>query len=139
MSKTLRDLIKNAPSTASDFEATVEKYVELDAQQKALKKELDPMNKEIKAHMKSNNMKEFKTADFKVSFSVQERTSMNEDALLKKLKALGLTEAIVTVEKPDETVLEKLIYEGKLDASELESCIERKFVEVLKVTGGKKS
>lgn len=121
-----------------NFDETIQQYAELDAEAKALKKQLDPMNKDIKSHMKFAGLKKYEVGDIKVSYNVQERTNMNEDALVEKLRGLGLTEAIKTVEKPNEAVIEQLIYEGKLPASELESCIEKKYIEVLKVTGGKK-
>jgi hypothetical protein len=139
LSKKLTDLMKNVPAKKSfDLDSAVVKYHELNEQSKGLKKQLDPINKDIKAYMKEERLSKYEAGDIKVAFSVQERTTMNEDALVEKLKALGLTEAIKTVEKPNEEVIEHLLYEGKLAASELESCVEKKFIEVLKVSGGKK-
>jgi hypothetical protein len=120
------------------FEDKVKHYFKLDQEEKSVKKEKTPLNVAIKDHMKSNALNAVEVDGIKVSYQVQERTSMNEDKLLLKLKSLGLTEAIVTVEKPDSESVSKLIYDGKLTTEELESCIEKKYVEVLSVKGGKK-
>lgn len=123
---------------ANVLESMVTKYADLDSQIKTLKKESDPLNKAIKGVMSEQGLSKFEAEGVKVTFQVQERNTTNEDKLLLKLKALGLTEAIKVVEKPDEAVIEQLIYEGKLPAAELASCVETKYIEVLKVTGGKK-
>lgn len=109
-------------------------YVKYDTTAKEMKSKMDPLNKKIKKYMSENKMKNFEAGDVKVSYQLQTRSTMNEDALIGRLKKLGLHEAIKTVEKPDEQVIEQLIFEGKLPASELQSCITTKYVEVLKVS-----
>lgn len=120
------------------LEQLVFHFAELDAEQKRLKKEGDPLKDKIKTIMNEHEMDRFEKGPIQVTFSIQERRTMNEERLLQKLKSLGLTEAIKTVEKPDQQVIEDLIYEGALDPSDLDECIERKQVEVLRVKGGEK-
>lgn len=114
------------------------KFAKIDAEQKRLKKLGDPLKDKIKKYMNQNGLDTFKEGPVTASFKIHERTSMNEDKLLSKLKSLGLSEAIKTVEVPDQAVIEELIYEGRLDPIELDDCIIRKNVEVLRVTGGDK-
>lgn len=121
-----------------NFEEQVKHYYQYDLEEKAAKDSKKPLNTSIKKHMQANNLKAVEVDGLKVSYSLQERTNMNEDKLLLKLKSLGLTEAIVTVEKPDAEAVSKLIYDGKLTTEELDACIEKKYVEVLSVKGGKK-
>lgn len=124
---------ENRLKTSTTFENKVKMYAELDTQEKAIKKQKDPLNKSIKEEMKSKGLSKFEHENIVVDYSVQERTSMNEDRLVMKLKSLGFDEAIKTVEVPDQAVIESLIYEGKLSPIELDDCIEKKRVEVLKV------
>lgn len=121
-----------------ELKELVFKFAKIDAEQKRLKKLGDPLKNKIKKYMLQNGLDTFKEGPVTASFKIQERTSMNEDKLVSKLKSLGLFEAIKTVEVPDQAVIEELIYEGKLDPIELDDCIIRKNVEVLRVTGGDK-
>lgn len=111
----------------------VETYVELDSEAKEIKKQMDPMNKAIKAHMKKYGLKTLASGKVKVLYSVTEKTSMNSAKLISTLKELGLEEAIKTIELPDDAVIQDLIYSGRLAPSDVGHCVETKFVEVLKV------
>jgi hypothetical protein len=120
-----------------DILQKVEQYVALDVKAKQLDTLKKPLNAEIKAYMKESGIKELSTADVKVVYGVQERVSINEPKLLEKLKALGVTAAIKTVEVVDHEKLEGMIYNGELQASAVEECLERKEVETLTVKGAK--
>ena len=98
------------------------------------KKEVEEENNIIKNIMMSENITEFSTDEgVKAKLSTQKRESFLEDKLLKKLKDLNATSAIKTVEIIDYDELENLIYNNKLDASELTDCKQIKEVLVLKV------
>lgn len=116
-----------------NFGAKVERYVDLDTEAKSIKKEMEPMNKSIKEHMKSNDLKTFESGKVKVMYSVQEKTNMNSAKLILTLKKLGLKEAIKKIEIPDDAKIQELIYEGRLAPSDIGHCVETKYVEVLKV------
>lgn len=115
----------------------VELFYNLDQQIKSLGKEADPIKQEIKDEMKAGGMKSVETPTAIAELSTQERTKMNEDKLVLKLKALGLTEAIAIKEVPNSEVIEQLVFEGKLAAEELASCVEVTYVDVLKVKKAK--
>ena len=99
------------------------------------KKSTDEYNKEIKERMTQLNMNEFVTSEGIVAkIIVQNRDSFIESKLLNKLKELGATKAIKQIEIVDYDVLEDLIYNNELDASELSGCKENKEVITLKVS-----
>ena len=119
----------------------VKEYYKYDTAEKAAKKSKELLNKEMKKMMRSADLEEFETEELIATFSIQERSSMNEVKLVAKLKELGFTDAIETVEKPNAGVLETLIYDGKLDPALIADCEITKEVEVLSVKkkkGGKK-
>lgn len=121
-----------------DIIEKVTNYAELDAKAKQLEELKKPLNSEIKAYMKHNDLKEVSAAGIKAVYGKQERVSMNQDKLLDKVKQLGLNHAIKTVEVVDEQVIESMIFNGELNASQIEDCIERKIIETLTIKGGKK-
>ena len=99
------------------------------------KKDAEELNTTIKDLMKNLELDEFETPDGLVAkVSVQNRDTFNEDKLIEKLKSLNAEAAIKTKEYVDMDVLEDLIYNGKLDASELTPCKITKQVVTLKVS-----
>jgi vancomycin resistance protein YoaR len=121
-----------------DIIEKVTNYAELDAKAKQLEELKKPLNAEIKSYMKHNDLKEVSAAGIKAVYGKQERVSMNQDKLLDKVKQLGLNHAIKTIEVVDEQVLESMIFNGELNASQIEECMERKIIETLTIKGGKK-
>lgn len=115
----------------------VGKYTELDASIKKLETEKKPLNADIKDFMRGNGLKEIQVGNAKVVFGKQERVSMNEDKLMERVRELGLTSVIKTVEVVDHDALQEMIYAGALSAAQIEDCIERKEVETLSVKGAK--
>jgi hypothetical protein len=121
-----------------DIIEKVTNYAQLDAKTKQLEELKKPLNAEIKEFMKANGLKEVVAGAIKAVFGKQERVSMNQEKLLDKVKQLGLNQAIKTVEVVDEQILESMIFNGELNASEIEECMEKKIVETLSIKGGKK-
>jgi hypothetical protein len=121
-----------------DINEKAKQYAELDAQIKKLDTIKKPLNSEIKDYMKDNGMDVIQGQGFGVHFGTQERVTMNEAKLLDKVKSLGLTDAIKTVEVVDQSLLEDLVFNGKLNPAEIEDCVERKIVETLTVKKAKK-
>jgi hypothetical protein len=124
------------------FEQKVKRYYELDQEKKAIEKEHKPLNEEIKEYMRTEEMDSFTVEDIVAELKTQERKNMNAEKLVARLKELGFTEAIQTVEVPNEEKINELIYEQKLDPNALSDCVEIKPVYVLsvkKVKGAKKS
>lgn len=99
------------------------------------KKVTDDRNKSIKNMMQELEKTEFVTSDGIVAkMNVQKRESFIDDKLILKLKELGVTTPIKTIEVVDMDELENVIYNGNLDASELTGCKQIKEVVVLKVS-----
>lgn len=99
------------------------------------KKVTDDRNKSIKNMMQELEKSEFVTSDGIVAkMNVQKRESFIDDKLILKLKELGVTTPIKTIEVVDMDELENVIYNGNLDASELTGCKQIKEVVVLKVS-----
>lgn len=111
----------------------VKEYFKYDQDEKKASKFKKPLNEKIKKAMREGNVEIVAVDDIVATFKIQNRTSMNEARLLEKLKELGLTQAIQTIEKPDAGVIEALIYDGVLDASDLASCSDTSEVAVLSV------
>ena len=97
------------------------------------KKSTDEYNKNIKDLMGKLDTTEFESDDLIAKISVQNRESFNEPKLIEKLKELNIEGVIKTKEYVDMDVLENVIYDGFLNASELTPCKEVKTVTTLKV------
>lgn len=109
------------------------KFAEYNEQAKKYEKLKEPLNKEIKTIMSGAGIDEFESEGVTATLQTQERSSMNSAKLLNRLKELGFEEAIETVERPNDAVVERLIYDGKLDPELIQDCVETKHVQVLKV------
>jgi hypothetical protein len=114
----------------------IENYGKIDAEYKLLDKEKKALNKKLKAYMQSEEINSLEGRGYVLSYNEQVRTKIKEDEMVQKLKDLGLHQAIKVKEIPDEEMIEKLIYTGEIYPQDLDSCIERKVVPVLKIKKG---
>lgn len=103
------------------------------------KKLCDKDNAVIKQLMQEDEVNEFDTGLYVAKMSVQQRQTMNEDKLLELIKDIERPDIIKTKEYVDMDLLEKAIYNGEIDAGDLDSCMNTKEVVTLKVIskGGK--
>lgn len=118
------------------------RYFELDQEIKSLKPEHEELNKEIKAFMKEGNTRKLtvqngENGSIVFAYNPQERVSMNEVKLLRKVKEAGFLEAVEMVEAVNVKKVEDLIFSGALPASFLEDCVDKKIVETLTAKEGK--
>lgn len=120
---------KNLDIVIQDFFKHKEKLEEY-------KKMTDTENKFIKYIMNELELDKFMTSNgLQAKLTKSNKETFNEPALLEKLIESDVTkEAIKLVPQIDFDVLEDLIYNGKLNASELTPYKEIKVVETLKVT-----
>lgn len=103
------------------------------------KKIVDKDNAAIKAIMLEENIPEVITADgLKATCSISYKESFVEDALIAKIKELGVDGVIKQKEYVDMEALENAIYHGQLNAAELAPCQEKKEVVTLRVSKVKK-
>ena len=113
----------------------IDNYYQDKEQADYFKKMADDFNKTIKSVMQNLEVNEFETNSGLIAkLNVQKRESFVDEKLIAKLKELGVTTPIKTVEVVDMDELENVIYNGSLDASELTNCKQIKEVPVLKVT-----
>lgn len=136
------------------LDAEVENTVSLDdlirsygrnnANLKEVKAVVDADNSKIKAIMREREIKDYQVDDWKATYSVQRRESMNEDKLLDVLKKNWTAHNgsmqcpyIKTKEYVDFDILEDAIYRNELSNEvlmEMDTCKEVKEVETLKVS-----
>jgi hypothetical protein len=111
----------------------VKQYNEINNKYNEYKKKRKPLNKSIKSEMKKEGLHKAQFDNIVVSYSVRERSSIEEEKLLTILKEKGLDEFIVVTEKPDVELLEEAILANKVDASILSKCVKTKEIEYLTV------
>ena len=111
----------------------VKKYIQLSRNIDSLKKEQGEMNSKIKEYLIEKGLKDFETSEGKVKLVVTNKTSFDEDRLLEFLKDNKI-DAVKTIEVIDEDKLEKLIYDGDLDASLLEPYQKTTTINTLRVS-----
>lgn len=115
-------------------EQNLRDYFENNENLKQAKKTYEKMNGEIKQALNVIGKDDVQHGEYKASRRVQERNDgMDEEKLVAILEEMGLEEALETVKRPREDVLQKMIYEGRIPASALEGCVNIKKVEVLTV------
>lgn len=121
----------------SELDQQIIRYFKLDKNIKELDKPYKELNKVIKTDISKDvndgESKKVLVQNIEVNYQSQERVSINQEKLLELLKTRGLTKAIKTVEIPDATEVEQLIYDGVLTPEELAPLNETKYIEVLKI------
>lgn len=85
---------------------------------------IKPLNEEIKKYLIDNNIDKLDEdeLDYKASISKTNKVSWVEPILIERLKKLGFGEAIKTKEYVDMTILESLLYNGKIKEKKIEDC-----------------
>lgn len=120
-----------------ELQNLVKDYYTYSQKEKQFKDLKDPLNKKIKELMKKYNIQQVESDDVIATYSETEKVNMNEEKLLTKLKELGLEEAIEVVERPNTSVIEQMIYDGKLDPELIADCVETSVVATLRIKKSK--
>ena len=84
--------------------------------------------------MKQASLNEFIVSDFRAARTVAYRKNINEEAMIEKIKALGIRGIVKKREYIDTDALENAMYHGKVNPEKLADCIETKEVVTLKIT-----
>ena len=129
---------ENAPEKET-LEEIVERYGRLKAEVNSYTKQINSDNSSIKSQMTKLNIKNFESENYVASYSVITSESFDEDKLISKLRSMTVEviEDGVSVEKPiadalglieykpvvKMDVLENAIYNGKISAASLSSCV----------------
>ena len=101
------------------------------------KKECDAGNAEIKKIMAEQKIKDYEVDGIVAKYIIQNKESMNEEALLKLLKEKGYTNVIKTKEYVDMDALEDALYHDTIDKDTIvamDKCKEVKEVIQLRVS-----
>lgn len=127
----MTEAIKEAHET---LEALILHYYTNKIEADSYKKIVDKDNAQIKDIMLELGMTRIITEDgLQAVCSVAEKETFIEDALIQKIKSLGVKGIIKRKEYVDMEALENAIYHGHLNAAELASCQEKKSVVTLRV------
>lgn len=107
------------------------------------KKEVDELKDIMRKEVAEKDGKRiYENEGFKVTITMQDKSTMNEEKLIKFLKKNGLNKGIVKrKEYVDSDALENAIYNGIIRKDmlvEMDKCKEPRFTEVLRLTEKKK-
>lgn len=108
------------------LEAEINKYGEIKEYADDYKKQAEKQNAVIKKYMLENNLSSATSDSYSVACKTITSQSFNDEKLITKLKSLNIEGIVKTKEYVDMEALERAIYNGKLNASELSSCRETK-------------
>jgi hypothetical protein len=99
----------------NELEELIPIYVLNKSEMDSYKKICDDANKRIKDLMLKSDHKTYTVNDIKVTRSIENRESFDEEKLLTVLKRYGITEAVKTREYVDMTALENYLYKNEVD------------------------
>lgn len=97
-----------------DLDTLIPQYAANKAEMDDYKKICDRENAEIKSIMRDFVVSSYEASGYKATYSVSERTSMNEEMLLDIAHYHGIPEIVKTKEYIDYDALEKAIYDGNI-------------------------
>jgi hypothetical protein len=124
-----------------DLDELIPQYAANKAEADSYKKLCEKENAKIKAIMKDFVVTEYVAGEYKATYSVSTRETLNEDKLLEIAHHFGIPEIVKTKEYIDFDALEKAIYDGKISDDilmEMDKAKEVKEVVTLRVTKKKK-
>lgn len=124
-----------------DLDELIPQYAANKAEADSYKKICEKENAKIKAIMKDFVVTEYETGEYRATYSVSTRETLNEDKLLEIAHHFGIPEIVKTKEYIDFDALEKAIYDGKISDDillEMDKAKEVKEVVTLRVTKKKK-
>lgn len=134
-------MARNLEHSTLSLTDLVQSYGEHDSQAKDLKKICDEEKDLIKKELKQADFKNFSSDDFKVSYQVSERVTLDTEKMAEYLQEYWNTKEsspcpyLKTIVVLNEDTLETALYKGELPDEVLEklnSCRSVKTVETLK-------
>jgi len=97
-------------------------YIDKKAQLDELDKEVKKLSQQIKQDMGNQDLKFVEKNGYKLTRSVSQRITWEEDKLLDKIKSYNMPDLIKQVEQVDVAGLEQYVLDGKIDINDLEDC-----------------
>lgn len=107
-------------------------------EEKSYKDLVKSQGDEIKKLMSESELDEFTSGSVVAKLVITTKESFNEDKLIEVLRPLKIRGLIKKKEYVDMDLLENAIYNGKLNAAELESCKITKKTQTLRLSKIKK-
>lgn len=120
-----------------DLDTLIPRYAANKAEMDDYKKICDRENAEIKSIMRDFVVSSYEASGYKATYSVSERTSMNEEMLLDIAHNYNIPGIVKTKEYIDYDALEKAIYDGNISEDvllEMDKAKTVKEVVTLKVS-----
>ena len=130
----------------NELDRLIPEYYEDKEHLDGYKKICDESSARIKQLMQAENLDKYEVdyehitnSKLYATMSISQRKTMNEDALLARVKELGRQDLIRTKEYVDYDLLEKALYAGDIQESDISGCMNVKEVCTLRVSkkGGK--
>lgn len=120
--------------SVAQLEIATQIYYDLKEESDKVTKALKPINEQIKSFMSEQAQSDIQFNNgLKVIIGTQNRSQVDKDKLVALLKAQGLTQAIKTVEIPDELEVERMVYSGILPQELYMQAIKENYIKTLKV------
>lgn len=116
------------------LERLIPLYLENKTEMANRKKYVDRYNSEIKQIMTDAGMQTAIVGNTKATCTISERVDFIDEALIAKIKELGIKGIIKKREYVDMNALENAIYNKKIDPIELADCQTKKQVVTLRIS-----
>lgn len=133
--------LKSMTALCKENDITVAELVELTNNNYAfsdLEKKIKPLKEKVKAMLIGACAKKAMIGQNALTITFQDRSKMDEDALVALLQKKDLHEFTTVVIKPDISRLQELLIDGRLTDKELKSCMVPNWVTVLNFPRRKK-
>jgi hypothetical protein len=110
----------------------VKKLGQMNQEFSELEKKIKPLKDKIKNALLDAKAKKGTFGDLELTVTFQNRDTMDEDKLVAILKEKGLTDALITIEKPDPNKLPGLIGDGLITDADIAKCMIPNKIAILK-------
>lgn len=117
-------MAKNSRPTSEmkELARLIPEYAENNTIKLAIEKKVKAGNEAIKSIFSSVGINSYAAGGYVANMTATERVKFDEDALLSKIKELGVKGIVKKKEYVDEDALESAIYNGTINAADLASC-----------------
>lgn len=117
------------------MDSLLKEYSEAKDMENRYRKVAEPLNKEIKDYLLSYNIEKYESdkSDITAVISKTNKVSWVEPILIERLKKLGHSEAVKTIEVVDYEKLESLLYNDIIKEKKIEDCKNIKEIITLRI------
>lgn len=115
-------MLREESNKENIIDELIEDYYQLKESQKDLNRVVDDFNERIKVYFKENNLDKYEVNGYKATVTKAIKKNYIDKLLIPRLKSLGFSEAVDTIEVINNDVLESLLYNNKLKIEDIEDC-----------------